>query len=102
MSRPTIARSATRNIDLDQLAKILHEESAHKLDVVAGAGAIRAAGGRLVVDDTEPVLAPDGVTMTAGSYHVNDVANTGRRGAGADGVGEFRPQRARILPEPDA
>ena len=77
MSRPTVARSATRNMDLDQLAKILHEESTRKLDVIAGAGAIRAAGGRLVLDDTEPVLGADDVTMSAGSYQINDVALTG-------------------------
>jgi hypothetical protein len=77
MSQPTIARSATRNMELDQLAKILQDQSAHKLDVIVGAGAIRAVGGQLVLNGTEPVLGSDGVTMTSGTYQINDVANTG-------------------------
>jgi hypothetical protein len=72
-----IARSDTRNLELDQLAKILQDQAARKLDVIAGAGAIGAVGGRLVLEGTEPQLGADGVTMTAGSYAVNDVANTG-------------------------
>ena len=77
MSRPIVARSATRNMDLDQLAGVLREQSARRLDVIAGAGAICAVGGQLVLDGTEPQLGPEGVTMTAGSYRINDVANTG-------------------------
>lgn len=77
MPQPTISRSTTRNIGLDQLATMLQDQSTRKLDVIAGAGAIRAAGGHLVLDGTEPQLGPDGVTMTTGSYAVNDVANSG-------------------------
>jgi hypothetical protein len=77
MSHPVIARSDTRNMELDQLAKALQDQSARRLDVIAGAGAMRAVGGRLVVEGTDPVLGPDGVTMTAGTYEVNEVANAG-------------------------
>ena len=77
MSVFTAARSATRNIALDQLAAPLQDQSTRKLDVVAGAGAIRSVGGHLVLDGTEPQLGPDGVTMTAGSYQPNDVAVEG-------------------------
>jgi len=44
-------------MDLEQFAKILHNQSAHKLVI---ADAIRAAGGRLVLGNTEPVLDTDG------------------------------------------
>lgn len=72
----TRSTSPQRNLALDQLAAMLRDQSARALDVIAGPGAIRAEGGRLVLDGTEPVLGPDGVTMTAGSYTINDVANS--------------------------
>jgi hypothetical protein len=76
---PFVARASApgRNLDLQHLADLLHERSARALDVIAGTGAIHAEGGRLVLDGTEPVLGPDGVTMTAGAYTVNDVAMAG-------------------------
>ena len=77
MSHPVIARSQTRNMALDQLAAMLRDQSARQLDVIAGAGAIRLVGGRLLLEGTEPELGPDGVTMTAGRYAVNEVANAG-------------------------
>jgi hypothetical protein len=66
-----------RNVGLDQLAKLLQDQSTRKLDVIAGSGAVRAVGGQLVLDDTEPQLGPEGVTMTTGAYTPNDVANQG-------------------------
>ena len=74
---PTLAISERRNIELDQLASLLQDQSTRRLDVIAGAGAIRASGGHLVLDGTEPQLGPDGVSMTTGTYAVNDIANTG-------------------------
>ncbi|GAA1532974.1 hypothetical protein GCM10009827_058710 [Dactylosporangium maewongense] len=38
---------------------------------------MRAVSGHLVLDDTEPELGPEGVTMTAGTYRPNDIANAG-------------------------
>jgi hypothetical protein len=77
MSAPTVATSANRNLQLGQLVALLRDQSTRRLDVKAGSGAMRAAGGRLVLDGTEPELGPDGVTMTAGVYEPNDIANAG-------------------------
>ena len=71
------ATAPGRNLDLDHLATLLRETSTRALDVIAGTAAIRAEHGRLVLEGTEPVLGTDGVTMTAGSYGLNDVATTG-------------------------
>src|SRR5690348_2621467 len=71
MSVPTIAVTDRRNVQLDQLAKLLTDQSTRRLDVIAGPGAIRAEHGQLVLDGTEPTLGPDGVTMTAGRYRIN-------------------------------
>ncbi len=67
--------SPQRNLQLDQLAGRLKDQSARALDVIAGTGAIRAESGRLILDGTEPALRPDGVTMTTGTYAVSDVAD---------------------------
>lgn len=66
-----------RNMPLQQLATLLEDQSARSLDVIAGAAAIRSVGGHLVLDGLEPRLGPDGVTMTSGTYAVNDIANAG-------------------------
>jgi hypothetical protein len=71
----TRTASPQRNLQLGQLAGLLTDQSARALDVIAGSGAIRADGGRLILDGTEPALAPGGVTMTTGSYAVSDVAD---------------------------
>ena len=70
----TTASGASRNIPLQDLVGLLRVEADHRLDVIVGSGALRAEGARLVLDGTEPQLGPAGVTMTAGSYTVNDVA----------------------------
>ena len=88
----TRTASPQRNLQLDQLAGLLTDQSARALDVIAGSGAIRADGGRLILDGTEPALAPDGVTMTTGSYAVNDVAD----GQIADKLGIPLPYLRRI------
>jgi hypothetical protein len=66
-----------RHATLDDLASLLRDQQARKVDVVAPAAAIRAQGARLVVEGTEPVLGPDGVTATAGSYAPTDVCEQG-------------------------
>ena len=47
--------SPQRNPQLGQLAGLLKDQSARALDVIVGSGAIRADGGRLILDGTEPV-----------------------------------------------
>jgi hypothetical protein len=69
--------SGVRNATLADLAALLRGQQARKADIVAPAAAIRASGGRLVVDDSAPELGPDGVTMTAGSYLPTDVCDQG-------------------------
>jgi hypothetical protein len=67
----------TRNATLADLAALLRDQQARKVDVVAPASAIRANNGRLILDGTEPQLAPDGVTMTSGSYTPTEVCDQG-------------------------
>ena len=66
-----------RNATLEDLAALLRDQQARKVDIVAPATAIHADGARLVVRETEPVLGPGGVTMTAGSYTPTDVCDQG-------------------------
>jgi hypothetical protein len=66
-----------RNATLADLARLLREQQARKVDIVAPATAIRARAARLVVDDTVPELGPDGVTSTAGSYIPTEVCDQG-------------------------
>jgi hypothetical protein len=67
----------TRNATLEDLAALLRDQQARKVDVVAAASAVRAEGGRLVIAGTEPQLGPDGVTMTTGRYTPTDVCDAG-------------------------
>ena len=67
----------TRNATLADLAALLRDQQARKVDVVALASAVRAVGGRLVIDESAPVLEPDGVTMTSGAYTPTDVCDQG-------------------------
>jgi hypothetical protein len=68
---------ATRHATLADLAALLRDQQARKLDVVAPAAALRSTGARLVIDQTDPQLTPDGVTMTTGSYTPTDVCDDG-------------------------
>jgi hypothetical protein len=76
-SDASAAPPGTRNATLADLAGLLRDQQARKVDIVAPAAAIRARGGRLVVDDSAPVLGADGVTLTAGSYTPTDVCDQG-------------------------
>lgn len=67
----------TRNATLDDLAKLLQDQHARKLDVVAPASAIRADSGALVLSGTEADLSLDGVTSTDGTYVPTVVADEG-------------------------
>jgi hypothetical protein len=69
--------SGIRNATLPDLAALLRDQQAHKADIVAPARAIQAAGAQLVISDSAPVLGPDGVTMTAGTYLPTEVCDQG-------------------------
>jgi integrase len=73
----TAAPMGARNATLADMAASLREQQARKVDIVAPASAVRAAGGRLVIGASEPVLGPDGVTMTSGTYTPTDVCDQG-------------------------
>jgi uncharacterized protein YoaH (UPF0181 family) len=68
---------ATRHATLADLAGLLRDQQARKLDVVAPATALRSAGARRVIDQTDPQLTPDGVTMTTGTYTPTEVCDDG-------------------------
>jgi hypothetical protein len=53
---------------LADMAALLRDQQARKVDVVVPAAAIRARAARLVIDDSAPVLSEDGVTVSAGTY----------------------------------
>jgi hypothetical protein len=67
----------TRNATLADLAALLRDQQARKVDVVAHARAIRAEGGRLILDGTDPQLTAEGVTMTRGAYTPTEVCDQG-------------------------
>ncbi|MFN2345590.1 MAG: DUF932 domain-containing protein [Dermatophilaceae bacterium] len=66
-----------RNADLAELATILKDQHARKVDVVASATAIRSRGGLLNVTGAEPVIDADGVTSADGIYRPMNVATDG-------------------------
>jgi hypothetical protein len=67
----------TRNATLADLAALLRDQQARKVDVVAHADAIHAEAGRLVIEGTEPLLSTDGVTLTRGAYTPTEVCDQG-------------------------
>ena len=71
--RPLTARHAT----LEDLAALLRDQQARKVDVVAPPSALRARGGMLMVAGTEPVLTADGVDMADGTYRPTAVCDEG-------------------------
>jgi hypothetical protein len=64
----TAAPARAAHATLGDVAALLRDQQARKVDVVAPAAVIRARGGRLVIDNSVPLLGADGVTVTAGSY----------------------------------
>lgn len=69
--------AGARNATLADLAALLRDQQARKVDVVTPASAVRADDGQLVVDASAPSLGPDGVTMTSGAYAPTDVCDQG-------------------------
>ena len=74
---PEPAAGGTRNATIADLAALLREQQARKVDIVAPAAAIRARSGQLVIDGTDPVLGADGVTLTTGIYTPTEVCDHG-------------------------
>ena len=73
----TATTYTTRNASLQDLAAMLQDHQARKVDVVASATAIRSQEGVLVVQGTEPTITDDGVTMSDGRYRPTAVADEG-------------------------
>ncbi len=73
----TAPPAGARNVTLGDLAGMLRGQQARKVDVVAPARAVRARHGQLVIDGTDPVLGPDGVTASAGTYIPTEVCDQG-------------------------
>jgi hypothetical protein len=71
------ARLTTRHADLGDLAALLREQQARKVDVVTPPSALRARGGMLVIADTEPVLTDTGVDLADGIYRPTAVCDEG-------------------------
>lgn len=69
--------AGARNATLADLAALLRDQQARKVDVVTPASAVRADDGQMVVDAGAPSLGPDGVTMTSGAYAPTDVCDQG-------------------------
>ena len=68
---------SARNATLGDLADVLKQQHARKIDVVAPATKIRMEEGVLKISDTEQILSADGVTATAGLYRPTTVADEG-------------------------
>ena len=70
---PLTARHAT----LQDLAAMLTEQQARKIDIVAPPSALRACDGMLMIAGTEPVLTADGVDLADGTYRPTAVFDEG-------------------------
>jgi hypothetical protein len=67
----------TRHADMGELAAMLRDQQARKVDVVAAPSALRARDGLLVVSGTEPVLTDAGVDLADGTYRPTGVCDEG-------------------------
>jgi hypothetical protein len=66
-----------RHADLGDLAAMLRDQQARKVDVVAPPSALRARDGMLIITGTEPVLTDAGVDMADGTYRPTAVCDEG-------------------------
>jgi hypothetical protein len=66
-----------RNATPADLVKILQDQAAHKLDVVAPATSIRSRDGKIIVKGTEAQLTDDGVTAVDGTYRPTEIFDEG-------------------------
>ena len=70
-------RLVTRHADMGDLAELLRDQQARKVDVVAAPSALRARDGLLVISGTEPVLTEAGVDLADGIYRPTAVCDEG-------------------------
>lgn len=73
-------KTTTRNATLGDLATLLQEQNARKLDIVAPAERIRSENGVLVVEGAEAQIDEFGVTNTDGHYRPTSVCDEGIAG----------------------
>jgi hypothetical protein len=73
----TAAPVRAAHASLADIAALLRDQQARKLDVVAPATAIRACDAQFVIDDSAPMLGEHGVTLTAGAYLPTMVCDQG-------------------------
>jgi hypothetical protein len=66
-----------RNATLEDLAGLLKEQHARKVDVVVPAGAIRAKGAQIQVQGSEVEMTLEGVTSKTGTYLPTEVFDEG-------------------------
>ena len=69
--------TTTRNATLADLASLLTEQQARKIDVVAPASKLRSEHGQLVIEGAAPIIEDDGVTDPNGRYAPTRVADEG-------------------------
>lgn len=72
-----MVQTTARNATLADMADLLKEQHARKVDIVAPASKITAVDGNLVVKDAEPIIDADGVTDADGVYTPTAVADEG-------------------------
>jgi hypothetical protein len=76
-SKMTAVLTEARNANLGDLAEMLKDQHARKIDVVAPASAIESKGGLIHVTGTEAILTSDGVTMGDGVYQPTAIFDEG-------------------------
>lgn len=86
---PVTARNAT----LADLAAILKDQQARKVDIVAPASALRSEEGVWQVEGADPIITAEGVTSSAGRYRPTKVADEGMAGRLGIPTGYLRRMR---------
>lgn len=71
------APTDTRNATLEDLATLLRDQEARKVDVVVPAAQLRAKDGDLVLQGVEPQITSEGVTDVNGRYRPTRVCDEG-------------------------
>ena len=74
MAQPMLAVAPNRHIGMNNLITTLRDQHARSVDVIAGAATMHTDNGHLIIPRTAPVLTPTGVGLTAGSFHLSEVA----------------------------
>ncbi len=72
-----MSETTARNATLEDLAGMLKDQHARKVDVVAPARAIQMRGGHLEIKGTDPVLSDEGVTQGDGVFVPTSVCDEG-------------------------